>query len=432
MKSNDRTSTGRAGKNIPRRWEMLTSSLFYVAVCIFVFAPEGADATIITTGDVEPGPPGVQADPWSVGLLNVALSSDGGMTIDGGSHVYSNSSYLGYASGANATLSITGPGSTLDTSGTITIGDSGTADATINSGGTISSGGNTFVGINSPGNTVIVEGASGGMDATMAVGGSLYLGGGTSGPSGGTADVTIGTGGTLTASAGTYVYHGSHLNIGQDNLTSNGVTLAGGSLSGNSSTSRLNLDHSGTVSGWGNIDVDVYMGSGGLIDGDLASWLQISGTLFGSGTIRKANLLESSLTSTLAIGDHFNGSSLAGSLIFDDVQVDPGTTLHFGIHGTSASAYDRLTLTGQDTIDGIAQISFLDGFIPDPSDTFQIIDAFSAESVAGWFGEVYAPSYWHLDNTGLLYYSVPEPSGLLIILFGCLLFCRRRRLPVEC
>ena len=65
--------------------------------------------------------------------------------------------------------------------------------------------------------------------------------------------MTVGEGGRLDVTGGIWIAHGSTLDPPLDNLSSNGVVLAGGSLSSSSSASLINLDDSGTVSGWGNI-----------------------------------------------------------------------------------------------------------------------------------------------------------------------------------
>jgi len=41
----------------------------------------------------------------------------------------------------------------------------------------------------------------------------------------------------------------------------------------------LNLNHSGTVSGWGSLNINTYLGTGGLIAGDSASDLYFNGSL---------------------------------------------------------------------------------------------------------------------------------------------------------
>jgi T5SS/PEP-CTERM-associated repeat protein len=211
MKSNHLAGTPRARNKDPRRRVTLTNSVFYFALCISVIVTGRGYATVITSGDVQPGPPGVQSDPWNVGLVNVGALGVGSVTIENGGRVNGSSAILGYTSGAVGTLLISGPGSTWDNSGTFWIGDYGTGNVTITSGGTISTGANMYVGIHAPGNTVTIEGASGGSDATLAVGGKLYLGGNSSGAGGGTANVTVGEGGRLDVTGGIWIAHGSTL-----------------------------------------------------------------------------------------------------------------------------------------------------------------------------------------------------------------------------
>ena len=76
-------------------------------------------------------------------------------------------------------------------------------------------------------------------------------------------------------------------------------------------------------------------------------------------------------------------------------------------------------------LDGVMNVSFIDGFVPAESDTFQLIDLGTA-TVTGWFSTVTTPAGWSLNTSGLLY-AVPEPSTLLLALIGLALLPRRRR-----
>jgi hypothetical protein len=78
-------------------------------------------------------------------------------------------------------------------------------------------------------------------------------------------------------------------------------------------------------------------------------------------------------------------------------------------------------------------VSFIDGFVPAESDTFQLIDLGTA-TVTGWFSSVNTPAGWSFSSSGLLAYgsgggggAVPEPATILLALFGLALLPRRRR-----
>jgi len=71
-------------------------------------------------------------------------------------------------------------------------------------------------------------------------------------------------------------------------------------------------------------------------------------------------------------------------------------------------------------LDGVMNVSFIDGFVPAESDTFQLIDLGTA-TVTGWFSSVNAPAGWSLNASGLLYNNsaaVPEPAAMLLALLA--------------
>ena len=73
---------------------------------------------------------------------------------------------------------------------------------------------------------------------------------------------------------------------------------------------------------------------------------------------------------------------------------------------------------------GTVQITF-DGFAPELSDTFQLLDL-TGGTASSWFSNVVAPEGWTLSTDGLL--AAPEPSSLLLLLLavGCLAATRAR------
>jgi hypothetical protein len=100
-----------------------------------------------------------------------------------------------------------------------------------------------------------------------------------------------------------------------------------------------------------------------------------------------------------------------------------GTTT-FEITGTAPNQFDQLMLVGSVALDGTAQITF-DGFTPDPSDTFQLIDLTSG-TASNWFSSVVEPAGWTLSSSGLL--AIPEPHTLLLASLASIgLTLRRRR-----
>ena len=258
-----------------------------------------------------------------------------------------------------------GFGTSWTNSGQVTIGGGGTATAVIENGAVIDIGGTVVVGNSSPDNTVDIRTASGGQRATLRVQGNLYLGGDAGGPSGGEGIITIDAGGDLEIVGGTYIYHGSSIDPGPGSLVSSGIQLNGGKLTSTSPLSTLNLDNTGDITGSGTIDVNVYMGTNGLINGDPGEALMIDATLAGSGTIQGAVLggnvgVGDPITNLL--GDPLTVDRIAGSLVFHDVIVSSNTVFDFGIHDTTNTGFDQLVLIGDDHLAGIAQIAFVYGF----------------------------------------------------------------------
>jgi T5SS/PEP-CTERM-associated repeat protein len=105
-----------------------------VVVAAGLFAVSGAQASIITTGDVEPINPLTWATSTSAYVGN---TSNGSLTINGGSTVASGTSYVGYNSGVTGSVIIDGTGSTWNTSGFLYVGDHGIGNLTITNGGSL-------------------------------------------------------------------------------------------------------------------------------------------------------------------------------------------------------------------------------------------------------------------------------------------------------
>lgn len=387
-------------------------------------------AAIITNGNVSPGPIGTQPDPWNAGLLAVGISGNGSLIVNNGSVLNTTTSFVALNNGSAASFLFSGPGTTWNNISTLSVGDSGIATAVIEDGALVDIGSTVIMGNNTAGTTVLIGSTNSSNPATLRVGTNLYLGGNSAGPNGGTAAVTVATGGLLQTLGQTYIYTGSSIDPGPGGLTSSGIQLNGGKLTSTSPLSTLNLDNTGDITGSGTIDVNVYMGANGLIDGGSGEALMIDGTIAGSGTIQGAVLggnigVGDPITNLL--GDPLTVDRIAGSLVFHDVIVSAATVFDFGIHGTNSNGFDQLVLTGDDHLAGIAQIAFVQGFEPDLADTFQLINFQAESSTSGWFSSIAAPGNWHLSQEGLLYHT-PEPGAALIALLGCMFLCCQQRI----
>ena len=392
-------------------------------------------SAIITSGDVNPGPPGTHPDPWSPGLLAVGIGSDGSLTVNNGSTLNTTTSFIALNTGSNASFHFSGPGTTWNNVAALTVGDAGVATAVIEDGALVHIGGTVVMGDSTVGTTVRIGSTIHNHPAKLRIDDDLYLGGGASGPAGGTAVVTLTQGGLLQTSGKTYVYTGSSIDPGPNTLESGGIELAGGNLTGTTPLSLLNLEKTGTVSGSGAINSNIYLGSNGLIHGDPGETLSVDGTLAGSGTLQGVvfgGSLGIGEPLTNLLGSPLTVDRVVGSIIFHDVTVSPNTIFEFGVHGTTLNDFDQLLLTGSDTLDGIAQIAFVRGFEPAITDTFQLVDIRSDSNSSGWFSQVYAPPNWQLNRDGLLYYQTPEPQAIFLALIGLtLLTCRRTLLSAR-
>jgi len=201
---------------------------------------------------------------------------------------------------------------------------------------------------------------------------------------------------TLTVSGSVQVDTGGILSVTADWFTAAGVNMQGGTVA--AALHGLDLDQIGDVSGHGRLFGDVDLGTSGTIAGSGAGF-ELFGHVSGSGT----------LSGTTLFGNLNIGSS-PGAITLEDMTLSASGTTTFEVAGTDASQFDRLTLVGTVALDGTAQITF-DGFTPDPSDTFQLIDLTSG-TASNWFSSVVAPAGWTLSSSGLL--AIPEPHTLLL------------------
>ena len=71
-----------------------------------------ARATVITTGDVDPGVAGTQPDPWHIpNSLGVGTTGSGTMNVEAGGEVSNSEGYVAGYSGTTGDVTVTGPGS---------------------------------------------------------------------------------------------------------------------------------------------------------------------------------------------------------------------------------------------------------------------------------------------------------------------------------
>jgi hypothetical protein len=103
--------------------------------------------------------------------------------------------------------------------------------------------------------------------------------------------------------------------------------------------------------------------------------------------------------------------------------------LDIALGGLSAdSQYSVLDVLGSASLDGTLDVSLVNGFIPSPGDTFEVIDA---GSLTGTFANVILPDSTDYSvtytPTGVIINVLPEPSGLALLLAGSMLLTQRRK-----
>ena len=120
-----------------------------------------ARASVVTTGDVDPGGAATQPDPWSVGAdLKVGDSGTGALSVEAGGAVSSVNGYLGWGHASSGEATVTGPGSQWSNSEQLRVGYFGNGTLNVEAGGEVSNVNWGYVGFK-PGSTgeVLVTGS---------------------------------------------------------------------------------------------------------------------------------------------------------------------------------------------------------------------------------------------------------------------------------
>lgn len=141
------------------------------------------------------------------------------------------------------------------------------------------------------------------------------------------------------------------------------------------------------------------LGGNGVIDGDLHN--------------DGANVAPGSSAGILTVlGDYVQSSN--GSLTVEIGGQDPGT------------GHDVLVVDGTASLDGTINIELINDYVPSMGDVYQIIQA---GNISGGFGVVNADGLWDLSNLAVdgTIRAVPEPTSLVLLILGGMLFLLRRR-----
>jgi hypothetical protein len=146
-----------------------------------------------------------------------------------------------------------------------------------------------------------------------------------------------------------------------------------------------------------------------------------SQSLGGSGTLQG----DMTNNGTLAPGNSPGAIAVNGNYVQSE-----RATMVMELAGTGLEDFDRLSVSGSAALDGTLTISLLNGFIPSPTDQFQIISASSLNGrfdtinvIGGSFDVIYSSDAVTLSN----FAAVPEPAVLLAAAALPLLLRRRAR-----
>ena len=210
--------------------------------------------------------------------LTVGREGSGTLNVEAGGVVNNEAGFLGYSSGSTGTATITGTNSIWDNSSSLYVGEYGTV--TIENGGRVENT-NGYIGIYSGASgTVKVNGTV----STWENDGDLYIGGWST-TDGGSSDVSIQDGGTLSVTGDTKIYSGSTLTLSgaASTLELGGAFTNAGTFDWQSGTLR---DISGTATAVGSeglLGTSVLLGPGKALAVDSGLNVESGGTLTLSG-----------------------------------------------------------------------------------------------------------------------------------------------------
>lgn len=230
------------------------NTLLLVLLAVLLAGP--AHAAFTYSGDVYPADPTT----WVSGADSyVGFTSNGSLTVSGGSALSSLHTILGFYPGVTGTATVSGAGSTWNMGSSLYAGFLGTGNLNVTNGGTVNTGGAATLGVNAGSTgTATVDGSG----SSWTVSGALSIG------TAGTGSLNITNGSSVTASAGTTL--GS---LGTINFGTNGGTLTTSSLAGPTSQ----------ILGTGTLVTNNWTGDFNLVVDGITPTTQTVGHLTGTG-----------------------------------------------------------------------------------------------------------------------------------------------------
>jgi fibronectin-binding autotransporter adhesin len=257
---------------------------------------------------------------------NVNLAQSGGtLNLNGGTFAVTNGSFdsdMGLYNWTGGTLSLNN--STWTLAGDLSLDDAAGETLNVLNGGLVSNTQGRVGSLSGSTGTVTVDGVG----SMWTNSDSLYIGGDPVGP-GGTGQLTVSNGGSVSAVNTVKLWSGGSLNL------SNGTVTA------------TTVDNEGTITGTGTLDANVT-GSGIITPGFSPGILTINGNY-----------------------DPLASGSLAIELA--------------GNGGVPGTDFDQLVVTGTATLNGTLDLSVINPFTPTPGDTFPLL---TAASRVGTFSNV--------------------------------------------
>jgi len=307
--------------------------------------------------------------------LVLGVRGYGELQVEDGGSVSNTWSHIGSQADAVGLATITGVGSTWTLSDWLYVGDNGVGTLDIQDGGSVTALG-IYVGTQAGSEgTVTISGEASSLDITGALFVS-FLGDGA---------VTVQDGAAVTSPQ----------------------TQIGGVLG---SMGHVTVDGPGSVlisDGWGvSVGADYEEGQGTLevTNGGLVSASQVrlepnpAGLLIGDGTVQAPVWNQGRLEPGLS----------AGILTIDgDYEQESDGTLAIELGGTAPGTYDQLVITGNATLAGTLDLSLINGFDPQPGDSFEIL---TAASVTGAFDTIEG---WDLGGGKMFYVTYSETDVTL-------------------
>lgn len=217
--------------------------------------------------------------------------------------------------------------------------------------------------------------------------------------------VTIGD--PLTLSAGKNLIVSNTTTI---NSTGN-VTLAGGTFT--SGTVAL----SGILSAPSGTSVNAVVTNNGTVNGPVSAgeFLTLTNEVSGAGNF----------TGNIRLTNRFQPGNGVGLVTMENVSLTNSALLSFEIGGTSRGAdYDAINASGLVFLDGSLTVSLVNGFLPGPYDSFQLLNTSTPENLTGTFaglpeGTTFASSgqLWTISYQGgsVTLIAIPEPGTIALI-----------------